>query len=351
MQIDFHHAVTYVTARLAGFPKKEADKIAYAAQYVDDATSPGTVVFNNKAAYNRMCSAHKMVDVRNANLAENQHVWMPFHFLPGNGGMEAGQNPDGSFIEKIVSRPGNDNPVAREMVEEVIREKGRPYALHRLGITMHVFADTWAHQQFAGVEHPINEVEKARETGGTNVFSNGLDGWLRDVLDDTIPPLGHGRANIFPDMPFLTWTYKNGLGNDNVRHNTNDFCEAAEQMCLVMQRYLGSAVVGMPAGDTEKMKDLFSSIQEKKGEDRHEKWLAAITDGTFSFGPETVEYPEKEGGNSWKKLALGAGCDKPVYPYKKSFLKSDWKLFHDAVQAHHLYVNHQLLPQYGICAT
>ncbi len=350
MQIDFHHAVTYVTARLAGFPKKDAEKIAYAAQYVDDATSPGTVVFNNKAAYHRMCSAHKMVDVRNINLVENQHVWMPFHFLPGNGGMAAGENPDGSFIEKIVSRPGNDNPVARDMVEEAIREQGRPYGLHRFGITMHVFADTWAHQQFAGVEHPINEVEKARETG-TKVFSNGLQGWLRDVLDDAIPPLGHGRANIFPDMPFLTWTYRNGLGKDITRRNTDDFCEAAEQMCRAMQRYQGSEEVGLPAGDAEKVKDLFSSLQEKKGENRHKQWLAAIADGTFSFGPETVEYSGKDGEDSWKKLALGTGIDKPVYPYKKSFLKSDWKLFHDAVQAHHLYINHQLLPKYGICAT
>ena len=351
MQIDFHHTVTYVTARLAGFKKKEADKIAYAAQYVDDATSPGTVVFKNKAAYNRMCSAHKMIDVRNVNLAENQHVWMPFHFLPGNGGLEAGQNPDGSFIEKIVSRPGNDNPIAQDMVEEAIREKKRPYGLHRLGITMHVFADTWAHQQFAGVEHPINEVENAHETGGTKVFSGGLKGWLYDVLDDAVPSLGHGRANVFPDMPFLTWAYTNGFGKDIARHNTDDFCEAAEQMCLAMQRFQDSANVGMPTRDAEKMKDLFSSIQEKKGEARHKQWLTEIADGAFSFGPETIEYSGKDGKKSWKKQALGTSCDKPVYPYKTSFLKSDWKLFHDAVQAHHLYVNHQLLPKYGICAT
>jgi len=45
MQIDFHHTVTYVAARLAEFEHEEADIIAHAAQYVDDATSSGTVYF------------------------------------------------------------------------------------------------------------------------------------------------------------------------------------------------------------------------------------------------------------------------------------------------------------------
>lgn len=34
MQIDFHHAVTYVAGRLAGKDHAKADIIAYAAQYV-----------------------------------------------------------------------------------------------------------------------------------------------------------------------------------------------------------------------------------------------------------------------------------------------------------------------------
>jgi len=33
MQIDFHHGVTYVVARLAGFEHKAASIIAYCAQY------------------------------------------------------------------------------------------------------------------------------------------------------------------------------------------------------------------------------------------------------------------------------------------------------------------------------
>ena len=49
MQIDFHHAATYVIARLAGFSHTKAGKIAYAAQYVDDADNTGVVRFDNGA--------------------------------------------------------------------------------------------------------------------------------------------------------------------------------------------------------------------------------------------------------------------------------------------------------------
>lgn len=65
MQIDFHHGVTYVTARLAGFDDREAEIVAYAAQYVDDATNSGLIGFTNGAMYKRISSAHRTLDYRN----------------------------------------------------------------------------------------------------------------------------------------------------------------------------------------------------------------------------------------------------------------------------------------------
>ncbi len=351
MQIDFHHAVTYVAARLAGFSRTKADIIANSCQYVDDATSSGTVFFDNKALYCRISSAHKMIDLRNTREVANHQVWIPFHFLPGNGGLQAGHNPEGRFIEKIVCTPKSH--VAREMVRQTIVDRDRPYGLHRLGITMHIFADTWAHQGFAGVIHPVNEVEDAEETGGTRVFDSGLGGFLRDVLDDAIPPLGHGRANIFPDMPFLSWQYKNFKGNLISRNNTDLFCEAANELCMAMQRYragdLDARVAGINGNVMNKIQDLFMNTTEKDGEKRHAVWLKAIANNVFGFGAETISYPGK-GKGSWKEAALGTSFDLPVHTYSKKFLKSNWKFFHDALQAHRLYIIHDLLPHYDICA-
>lgn len=76
MQIDFHHAVTYVLARLAGFEHAKADVVAYAAQYVDDATNEGLIHFTNGAMYKRTSSAHKMLDYKNFADLANRQVWI-----------------------------------------------------------------------------------------------------------------------------------------------------------------------------------------------------------------------------------------------------------------------------------
>lgn len=353
MQIDFHHATTYVVARDAGFSHPEADIIAYSAQYVDDAVCDGAICFDNGAAYKRITSAHKMVDVRNAKEVANHYVWIPFHFLPGNGGLTANQNPGGSFIDKIVCTP--NSPIAQEMVRDSILDKDRSYGLHRLGVTMHVYADTWAHQGFAGVIHPINEVEHAVETDQYDIFPSGIASFFRNLLDDTIPPLGHGRALAFPDMPFLRWEYKNGRGKLIQRDNPADFLAACENMCMAMRRFqIGdpdAVVNGLSEVTREKIKTMFATTLDKDGDQRHRVWLDAIRKGEFSVcGKIDIDDYLPRGNDSWKADALGTSDDLPSYPYRGNFLGSHWKHFHDAIQAHRFNVVYNILPKYGICA-
>ena len=347
MQIDFHHAVTYVTARIAGFSHEEADTIAYSSQYVDDASSKGVVFFDNHAMYARIRSAHKTLDLQNLVDADNHLVWLPFHFLPGNGGKKSAEEYDGKFIGKIVCRP--DSPPAKDMVQAAIHDKHKPYGLHRLGIAMHVYADTWAHQGFAGVIHEINEVKNAQETGHSGVYSGYLQNELTRFLQDTVPPLGHGRAREFPDMPFLAWEYQDGMGNRVARDNAAIFTEAADAMCKAMQWYLGKPQVGLDQASKDFIIGKFRSIKEKDEDKRHQQWLDSIEKGEFGFGSVTIAYAD-DGPNSWKAKALGFSQDLPVHSYNDKFLESDWKLFHDALQLHQLTVLHDILPKYGICA-
>lgn len=351
MQIDFHHTVIYVLSRLAGFSRAKALTLAYASQYVDDATSTGVVNFDNKALYARTSSAHKALDIRNTQAIENHRVWIPFHFLPGNEGKVAGKNPDGGFIRKLVTRP--DSPIARHMLQEAINRQNLSYGLHRFGVALHVYADTFSHQGFAGVLHEINEVEDAVETGNSGVFSNGLGDILRDILDDTVPPLGHARATHFPDLPFLKWQYKDGTGETIPRDNPAIFMEACDKIFKAMKGFIDkdpSMRSGtIPASDRRQIETLFSNLKNEDGHKRHKKWLAEIVQGAFSFGKEKITYAPR-GLESWKAKALGTSHDLPVHSYKPNFLKSQWKLFHDGVQAHRHFIIRVLLPQFGICA-
>ncbi len=288
---------------------------------------------------------------KNADALANHLVWLPFHFLPGNDGLAEGLNPIGSFIDKLVCRP--DSPVARKMVRQAIIDQDRPYGLHRLGVVLHVYADTWAHQGFAGVLHKVNEVENAKETGTSGVFAKGISSFLNDILDGAIPPLGHGRATILPDMPFLSWKYRNGRRETVERNNTDQFCQAAEWMCRAMRRYLCrdpfADVPGIPSADMNRIQDLFTRLTDKDGERRHAMWITAIEQEPFSFGSEQISYTVK-GPGSWKAQALGSAADKVRYRWDVAFLTSDWKYFHDALQAHRFSVIYDLLPGFGICA-
>lgn len=379
MQIDFHHGVTYVVARLAGFPHQDACIIAYSAQYVDDATNAGIIRFDNGTDFNHISSAHKFLDYRNFRELAHHQVWIPFHFLPGNGGLPADQSPVGSFIEKLICHPNSF--VAQDMVAACIRASHRPpqpqtslsapqpselrHGLYRLGITMHVYADTWAHQGFAGINHRVNEAKILVDAQGKpdqksmdrvkQYFNKTLVNRLAHLFISEVFPLGHGAVLSNPDRPYLKWGYTNGLNQRIMRDNPTDFLEAADQMCRWMQRYRindpEAHCPGLPPPDKQRIAQLLANTTKRSSKARHKIWLQAIADGYFSFGKAQVSYKAK-GKGSWKHQALGTEAvidtGEEVFPFQLSFINSHWKQFHDALEDHRAYIVQELLPKYGI---
>jgi len=355
MQIDGHHTLTYVLARMVGFTHEEADTISHSAQYVDDATNSGIVEFDNGAMFSRISSAHGVYDMKNhLNAHENHLVWVPFHFLPGNDGLEKGKNPDGSFIRKLVCKPGSD--VAYDMLNACIEDVKKPYFLHRLGITMHVFADTFAHKGFAGVIHNVNKVKNLTSL---NYDMDFIDHVKSKALSRKFP-MGHGAALTFPDMPFLKWSYTNGLGENVERDNLDDFNQAAQYLYNQLARALYELDPQRTINDSESVDNIsnfnqisinFETFRDEDGEERHQKWIDSIANGEFTFGAVQLEYIPK-GEGSWKDEAIGQKewLDKTddVFEYKDSFRESNWRKFHVALKKHRFDVINDILPQYGI---
>ncbi|MCO7188428.1 MULTISPECIES: DUF6765 family protein [unclassified Pseudoalteromonas] len=353
MQIDLHHAMTWVVARDAGFSPAQANTIAHAAQYVDDATNYGHIEFDNGAAYERIATAHKMLEYRNLDSLKNMKVWVPFHFLPGNGGLPAGENPSGSFIQKLVCRPHSH--VAKDMIAEVLADKDRPYSLHRLGITAHVFIDTWGHKGFAGVDHPVNHVRDITDHNGQIHHSliDKVTNYFANILQDNIPSLGHGQALSHPDLPHQHWSYTNGLGEHIERNNPSDFLQAADELCKVFQTYLVKPITGLSPQVRNEIAQCFDQFVSDNGETRHHQWLDAIANDRFGLGAYQLSYIAK-GHGSWKHQALGTTLetgDEHCYQYHPGFLNSDWKHFHDAAKKHRQSIIVDILPRYGICVS
>ncbi|MEY4764951.1 MAG: hypothetical protein RI907_1624 [Pseudomonadota bacterium] len=361
MQIDFHHAVTYVVARLGGLSAADATIVAHASQYVDDATHDGPIRFATGERYVRASSAHKTLEFfDNADTNDNRQVWLPFHFLPGNQ-VPPKVAASKAFMHRIMCKPGSD--VAFEMMRDCVRDQGTPFALHRLGVALHTFVDTWAHQQFVGTICDLNRVKDLHVHPDAaykdhHVYDDltGPAQHIEQYLASHMP-LGHAGALTLPDLPFLKWRFKRANGEVVERDNPTDFLTAARAAFNVVRRYVAKDVslpdAPLLAADELAIDQLLRTNLKIEGEDRHRVWLTAIADGRFSFGAEQVGYVD-HGPGSWKTAALGDDPENDLdweYEFSDAFLTSNWKRFHDAVHHHRAYVIHELLPQFGLCAT
>lgn len=376
MQIDFHHGVTYVLARLAGFDSNSAQIIAHSSQFVDDAVHDGAVSFSNESIYRFQPSAHKMLDYRNFRKLANHLVWIPFHFLPGGQVDEklkqSHQIP--GFVQKIICRP--NSLIAQRMVEDCIDDQNSDHSLYRLGITMHVYADTWAHQGFAGITHRVNTVEEIFDDNGESAramneavqsyFEKSLwekvrDWFLSKIISD-VSPIGHGAVLSYPDRPYLNWQYKDWKGDMITRNNPKDYMDACDHVFLALTRFLSKDPALNQAKiapkDRMAIEDMILNTRDENGEVRHQIWMQAIADGKFSFGKENVSYIGS-GEKGWLAQALPPLTDESdvtectnsePLPFCKEFLQSHWKRFHDALRVHRSKVMHNILPEFQIMA-
>ncbi len=286
-----------------------------------------------------------------------------------------------------------DSPIARDMLSVALRDQNMRRRLHRLGIAMHTYADTFAHQGFIGALSKGNRAENV--TSGNAIVDKGIRAISKKKLLTRIwvkikaiwqlvmtsfqmairehksllkfwrdffrgDPLGHAATDTFPDQPYLVWQYTDYTGNLVTRNNPTTYMQAFNMMVKVMQAWWAEdksmdldKYPGMSAEDAAVMEKLIRQVTDPDGEVRHEEWCKAVAQGVFSFGPSTLSYQAK-GVGSWKEAALYTTKKKDtgfeIYQYSPEFLDSHWKHFHDALQAHRADVVHGILLKYGICA-
>ena len=335
MQIDMHYGAIYYLATLAKINENEAQIIAYASQFVDDAEFGGTVQFCDGDGCICSNSAHKYLS---DNLSAHARlVWIPYHFIPE-------PTRQGTFLEKL--KCVKDNNLARSAVDEAIKEKDDDIRPFRFGVALHAYADTWSHYDFSGIASDTNLVKNVRPL---NVSQNSYEwcltkvgnfaGWIRKKY---MNPIGHLFAEHCPDVPYLEWQYT-VVGSDRPaqkRVNLKDFQAALERIYAYMLEYAGAhSDAGIPE-DHKKDFDRLLSAKEDNGKKRLAMWEQAYKD---QFKKQMPEY--KKGiwmndsfGKAWKKdvcLCLdGTTC--------ADFKKSNYWRFCQALSKHGIYVEDQL---------
>jgi hypothetical protein len=354
MNIDFHYGVVYVAAREGGLAPDAARTVAHACQYVDDATTPGILRFKGGETFERFATAHKVFDYSNTENDQNRLVWAPFHFLP------AGQGD--TLQEKAVCRP--DSVIAREMMRRAIRQRNADTALHRLGVTLHTYVDTWAHQGFAGIECAVNRVSmlKVEDAGQESWVTRMVETTERvgdeiesRLLSDTLP-VGHGAALHYPDLPWAHWSYVDGNGTRVQRQNLDQFMQAAEMACRAVRGFVAGneafeTLPGLSADVADAVRLQLGSNTSNDEQQRLAAFCAAVEAGVIPGLKEAIPQYIPKGRESWKWQATGLLSDDDCGErpqWQPAFEASDYRRFHDAVKEHRFVVTQEILPAHGL---
>lgn len=230
MQTDMHYYGTYAMARAAGISPPAARIIATASEFVDDSDHV-EILLSDGSFIEAPATAHHPVNVSNLNEVDQRKVWVPFHFIPGNEG--------NSYEERLVCR--KDGALAREMAAHHLAQEDRGFILELMGITAHVYADTFSHYGFSGISSSLNKVHSDSiklhviERSVLDYIMNKAaafnERYIEGAAADAVA-LGHGAVATYPDRPYLSWRFKyqDADNSISVRANQETFLDACRKL-------------------------------------------------------------------------------------------------------------------------
>jgi dTDP-D-glucose 4,6-dehydratase len=295
MDKDFHFGTIYVLSRWSGFNSYNSLVIASASQFVDDNT--------DNVSMGRRASGHELWE-NMAHAKENNNIWVPFHFLPGL-----------DTTNPLICKKNSD--LAQNMMDDLPEVKvNDSVSMFRLGIALHVYADTWAQQEFSGNISPCNNIN--------NVFPPLQQ--IEKSADNVNPiPLGHMEAYHYPDRPYLNWKCTPQFPEG--RNNYDEFIDASRKIYSFLTKiYSETNSSSEVTGEQEStLLTTFKSICDENIEKRTSDWVNYIHTNKFKF----VDFPGKDDTT---------GIDDTKIKYDMGFISDDDEFslqFYSALEAHY----------------
>ncbi len=308
-----------------GFSPEDARIIAYASQFVDDAVDHKKMKVSGHLeilsrrfsgeTFDPVCSAHRGLQFLKGFKEDVQNkIYIPFHFLPD---LETIKSKSDSYIVKA------NGELAKKLVflakTELSKTTGeeRVMNLIRLGIALHVYSDTWAHQDFSGRHNP-----EENDIDNVELYTKGKWEKLSMVSQleyNTFPDIGHAEASSFPDQSHLKWRYiKENTGTRHERNNTKLFIEAAEN---IFDIFIGIQKDILWQEVKVKLFECFS-FEAESIEDKYKKFQKVFPEIGFFYDE-----------NQWRDEALSLADSKKIVKILKDdnptyILGSDKKWFY-----------------------
>ncbi len=305
MQTDFHYYTIMALAHLAGFPPAQAKVIAYSSQFVDDSTDSGQVEVG-QYRYDTVRTAHLGLHLFSWNV--HKKIYFPFHFVPA-------LEWDGEYSPYATRA---DCALARLAVQRALAEKGE-LRFYQLGVALHAYADSWAHEGFSGRRHKENDVRSLRRfvDGRWHPCRRAWD----VVLDLFRARVGHLQAYAYPDLPHERWRYVDYQGRAHERENAARFTQAAHAVFGWLCAAQGLRRAERRWHNVEsKIKELFAGAHADL-EGRCALWQEAFPEA-FAGEGKSAHYDRHE----WRSAAMEVARTGDL----EAFLHTDWVRFQRA---------------------
>ena len=350
MQIDMHFYGVYALCRAAGINEKYAKIIAFSSQFVDDARGDDTLVFKTeKTAILPTMTSHKPLDLKNTIEEDQWRVWVVFHFLPGN------EKNARNFEQKMICQ--KDSKPAKEILKHALLFKKEDIGPYLCGITAHVYADTFAHYGFTGLNSPMNKVrdgsiityEINKNTKKRNKKRMiGFFERLISAVAETVA-IGHGAVATLPDKPYLKWEYRYEKGKRKKVKRTNwkDYHLACQKLYEHFRKFLENNPGKGDLQKAEEWKGISEEIKsllktEGSSKTRIKHWKKGISTNMLfnaSKKDRKIIYNKKEWYIPLKEKKIMS---------KRNIEKTNLNLFYKAAWKYRNFVLYELLPERGL---
>lgn len=171
MDTEFHYYGMYYLATEAGFSRPDATILAYSSTYIDHSIVPLRIEHDGAVYTTEVTQQYRFWDK-----GQEREVWIPFHFFPGDPEVAARRRLDGRRNPFVVTP---HSPAVKANLISALKSRN----LYRIGIALHTYADSWAHQDFTGRWEDWNIVNPQSQ----------------------VPAVGHSQVTGKPDDFDATW--------------------------------------------------------------------------------------------------------------------------------------------------
>ncbi len=218
MDINFHYFAVKTVSRLAGFDESEAQIIAEYSEFIDDFAIYKPMFFDDvpkfaqhlavkvdsgytfkpvTTGYVNLFEIARMLDPENQKL-----IITPFHFMPTIPIEKLPDRKDWRVSPADFKTPSIINDLLSDAKKRFLEDKdtNRHINLIRIGMLLHTFADTYAHEGFSGYSGWENSsrIEKVID----NKTGRDITSQYKDLH---LPPIAHTNVGTAPDDSFVTF--------------------------------------------------------------------------------------------------------------------------------------------------